>query len=199
MEQEWCPLRAWIQDVRTFQLEVLAMVLYCSDPVKVCIYFVFLVFHQSIICPRTLEQSRSCQKTTVFERAKRNAEHSLVHDLHVLISYFVTLVVVWRINANLLRFSSRSTFTRTTYMQRPTDLNAEALQLVTIFHPKRPPVRWSRVENLFASTAGCSKVVLVVIANPRFLVMAAIAETGTAGSPIGNCAPVRTQGSAVPL
>ena len=55
---------------------------------------------------------------------------------------------------------------------------ADSFHEVTIFHPNRPPVRWSKVENLFATTYGASYEVEVVIANPRFLVTDAIAEIG---------------------
>lgn len=37
------------------------------------------------------------------------------------------------------------------------------------------------------------------MANPKFLVTAAMAVTGTAGSPMGYCVPVRTHASAFPL
>lgn len=45
-----------------------------------------------------------------------------------------------------------------------------------MFHPNRPWVKWSRVENLFASRKGGSNDVDAVIANDKFLVTAAIAE-----------------------
>jgi hypothetical protein len=47
-----------------------------------------------------------------------------------------------------------------------------------MFHPKRPPVRWSRVENRLARRNGGSKEVDAVIANERFFVTAAMAEIG---------------------
>ena len=57
-------------------------------------------------------------------------------------------------------------------------LKAAFFHEVTIFHPNRPSVRWSRVENRFARRKGGSKDVEAVIANARFLVTAAIAEIG---------------------
>lgn len=55
---------------------------------------------------------------------------------------------------------------------------ADSFHEVTIFHPNRPPVKWSKVENLFATMYGASYEVEVVIANPKFLVTEAIAEIG---------------------
>lgn len=100
-----------------------------------------------------------------------------------------------------------------------TAFEADSFQLVTMFHPNRPLVRWSRVANRLATTYGCSYEVEVVIAKPRFLVTAAIAETGyrvelvnkitwiwwhhkrltITGSAIGHWLPVRIDGSALPL
>lgn len=86
--------------------------------------------------------------------------------------------------------------------QRPsskrTALNPEAFHDATTFHPNLPPVRWSSVEKRLASTYGASNEVELVVAKPRFLVTAAMAATGTAEAPIGNCAPVRTHASASP-
>lgn len=59
-----------------------------------------------------------------------------------------------------------------------TDFDADAFHDVTIFQPNRPPVRWSRVENLFATTYGASYEVEVVMANPKFWVTDAIAVIG---------------------
>lgn len=57
-------------------------------------------------------------------------------------------------------------------------LNAAFFQDVTMFHPKRPPVRWSSVENLLARRNGGSKDVEAVMAKERFLVTAAMALIG---------------------
>jgi hypothetical protein len=40
--------------------------------------------------------------------------------------------------------------------QQHTAVDADAFQDVTIFQPKRPPVKWSKVENRFATTYGAS-------------------------------------------
>ena len=61
---------------------------------------------------------------------------------------------------------------------RQTALIADSFHEVTMFHPKRPFVRWSRVENRFATMYGDSYDVDVVIAKPKFFVTAAIAVTG---------------------
>lgn len=91
-------------------------------------------------------------------------------------------------------------------LETPIALNAASFQLsfinqltltretveaydVTMFHPIRPSVRWSRVEKRLATIKGLSKLVDVVIANERFLVTAAIAEIGILGSIIGHWAP----------
>lgn len=63
-------------------------------------------------------------------------------------------------------------------MSQLTALAADSFHEVTMFHPNRPPVRWSNVENLFATTYGASYEVEVVIANPRFLVTDAMADIG---------------------
>lgn len=47
-----------------------------------------------------------------------------------------------------------------------------------MFQPMRPRVKWSRVENRFASKKGGSKDVDAVMPKARFLVTAAIAEIG---------------------
>lgn len=79
-----------------------------------------------------------------------------------------------------------------------TALNPEAFHEVTTFHPNLPPVRWSSEEKRLASTYGASKDVELVMAKPRFRVTAAMAATGTAGSSMGNCVPVRPHASASP-
>lgn len=57
-------------------------------------------------------------------------------------------------------------------------LKADFFQPVTMFQPIRPWVKWSNVENRFASRKGGSKDVDAVIPKARFLVTAAIAEIG---------------------
>lgn len=47
-----------------------------------------------------------------------------------------------------------------------------------MFQPKRPLVKWSKLENRFANRNGGSNEVDAVMANDRFLVTAAIAEIG---------------------
>lgn len=61
---------------------------------------------------------------------------------------------------------------------RPIALNALFFQLVTIFHANLPFVKWSKVENLLASSIGGSNEVDDVIPKVRFLVTAAIADKG---------------------
>lgn len=60
----------------------------------------------------------------------------------------------------------------------PIALNAAFFHEVTIFQPKRPFVRWSRVEKRLARRKGGSNEVDAVIPNVRFLVTAAIADSG---------------------
>lgn len=99
-------------------------------------------------------------------------------------------------------------------------MDADAFQDVTIFQPNLPPVKWSRVENRFATTYGASYDVDVVIANPKFLVTEAMAVIGynhplsaqlhiqldeverwirtILGSPMGNCVAFRIAVSGLP-
>jgi hypothetical protein len=65
-------------------------------------------------------------------------------------------------------------------------LNAAFLYEVTMFHPKRPCVIWSSVENRLASRNGTSEEVDEVIAKVRCFVTAAIAEMGIDGSVTGH-------------
>lgn len=57
-------------------------------------------------------------------------------------------------------------------------LNAAFFQDVTMFQPTRPPVKWSRVDNLLASRKGGSNEVDAVMAKVKFLVTAAMALIG---------------------
>lgn len=63
-------------------------------------------------------------------------------------------------------------------LSSPIALNAAFFHDVTMFHPTRPPVKWSNVEKRFASRNGGSNDVDDVIPNARFLVTAAMAEMG---------------------
>lgn len=60
-------------------------------------------------------------------------------------------------------------------------LKADFFHDVTMFHPTRPLVKWSKVENRLASRNGGSKDVDAVIPKARFLVTAAMAEMGLKG------------------
>lgn len=68
-----------------------------------------------------------------------------------------------------------------------TALEAAGFQLVTIFHPNRPPVKWSNVANLLATTYGCSYDVEVVTAKFKCLVTLAMAEIGYCGVSLQLC------------
>lgn len=68
----------------------------------------------------------------------------------------------------------------------PIALKADFFHEVTMFHPIRPFVRWSRVENRLASKKGGSKEVEAVMPNARFLVTAAMAEMGCRNSQLGR-------------
>jgi len=57
-------------------------------------------------------------------------------------------------------------------------LNAAFFHDVTMFHPIRPLVKWSRVEKRLAKRKGGSNDVEAVMAKPRFLVTAAMADMG---------------------
>ena len=82
---------------------------------------------------------------------------------------------------------------------------------MTMFQPKRPWVKWSKVENLLASKKGGSNEVDAVMAKLKFLVTAAMAVMGwyklskmcpknrinekltIVGSVMGHCAARRMQ------
>jgi hypothetical protein len=68
-------------------------------------------------------------------------------------------------------------------------LNAAFLYEVTMFHPNRPCVIWSSVENRLASRNGTSEEVDEVIAKVRCFVTAAIAEMGCEVTSAGRRAP----------
>lgn len=57
-------------------------------------------------------------------------------------------------------------------------LNAVFFHPVTMFQPTRPWVKWSKLENRFASKKGGSKDVEAVIPKAKFFVTAAMAEMG---------------------
>lgn len=63
-------------------------------------------------------------------------------------------------------------------LSRPIALNAAFFHEVTMFHPILPFVRWSKVENRFASRKGGSNDVDAVIPKASLLVTAAIALIG---------------------
>jgi hypothetical protein len=74
-------------------------------------------------------------------------------------------------------------------LSSPMALNAAFLYEVTMFHPKRPCVIWSSVENRLASRNGTSEEVDEVIAKVRCFVTAAIAEMGCEVTSAGRRAP----------
>ena len=63
-------------------------------------------------------------------------------------------------------------------LSSPMALKAAFFHDVTMFHPMRPLVKWSRVEKRFASKKGGSKEVDAVMPKARCLVTAAMAEMG---------------------
>lgn len=101
-------------------------------------------------------------------------------------------------------------------LSSPIALNAAFLYEVTMFHPNRPCVIWSSVENRLASRNGASEEVDEVMAKVRCFVTAAMAEMGCAvnvssvlcfragqrhtidGSVTGHCAARRMHSSSFP-
>lgn len=71
-------------------------------------------------------------------------------------------------------------------LSSPMALNAAFLYEVTMFHPNRPCVIWSSVENRLASRNGASEEVDEVMAKVRCFVTAAMAEMGCAVTSVSH-------------
>lgn len=64
LEEERCPLRAWVDDERTFQLVVLPFMLDRSDLGRIDISLGYLILYYSIIGDRRLPESADISMLT---------------------------------------------------------------------------------------------------------------------------------------